>query len=85
MARAKCRPDVGSMCGYGEVVSLIRSRSKKREPGMWRARKEERPVRDWESLGRNHAALRGRMRDWDFDVDVGVDGFVGAGSVGDCV
>ena len=67
IASAKCWPDAGSMCGYGDVVSLIRSRSKKSDPGIWRARKDERPVRCWGSLGRNHAALSGSIRDWGSD------------------
>ena len=45
----------------------MRSRSKKSEPGIWLARKEERPVRCWGSLGRNHAALSGSIRDWGSD------------------
>ena len=50
------------MWGYGDLPSRTASRSKKRERGMRRARKEEAPVREYGSFGRNHAALTGRMR-----------------------
>ena len=52
----------GSMWGYGELVSEMASRSKKRADGMWDFLKTAWPVRFCGSLGRNQLAHRGMMR-----------------------
>lgn len=59
MALAKVEAD-GSICGYGECLSMTLSRSKNLEDGMRFSRKVSRPLRP--SLGRNQDAQTATVR-----------------------